>query len=40
MQVLTWREGATWYQIVVGRPRELGGPYTVEDLIRVAAGLR
>lgn len=37
LQVLTWREGATWYQVVAARPRDEGPPYTRDELLRIVA---
>jgi hypothetical protein len=40
LQILTWREGDAWYQLVAARPREHGPSYTVADLLAIAAELR
>jgi len=39
-QALTWREGATWYQVVAARPPGDGAPYTRDDLLHIAAPAR
>ena len=40
MQVLTWHDGAAWYQILAARPQEDGPPYTAGELLLIAARLR
>ncbi len=40
LQILTWRDGDAWYQLVAARPREHGPSYTVADLLAIAAELR
>jgi hypothetical protein len=40
MQIVTWQGAGAWYQIVAARPREIGGPYSIEQLLKIAAALR
>ncbi len=40
LQTLTWRDGDAWYQLVAMRPGAHGPPYTVADLLAIAADLR
>lgn len=40
MQIVTWQGAGAWYQIVAARPREMGGPYSIEQLLKIAAALR
>jgi hypothetical protein len=38
LQVLTWTEGAIWYQIVATRSANGGTPYTDAELRQIADG--
>lgn len=39
LQVLTWQDGEMWYQIVAAHLGGGGAPYTVDELLEIAAGL-
>ncbi len=40
MTALTWQDGDRWYQIVAVRPQQFGPPFSPDELLRIAAGLR
>lgn len=40
LQVLTWQDGAMWYQVVAARQQGDGTPYTAAELLRIADGAR
>jgi len=39
-QVLTWQDGAAWYQVVAARQDGGASPYTAAELLRIADGAR
>lgn len=40
LQVLTWQDGAAWYQVVAARQDGGAPPYTAAELLRIADGAR